>query len=111
MEKAENNTAAQAEREVFEAHFSGKANLERNGYHPEFYAHLPTRQMWDAWQARAAHPAQTELVEALKAIYEEDFQVPHGSTESERLAGMKRCIFRIRRTAQDALAAQGSSCG
>lgn len=30
-------------------------NIERNKWHPEFYAHLPAREQWDAWNAcRAA---------------------------------------------------------
>ncbi|MEI7409948.1 hypothetical protein [Pectobacterium aroidearum] len=30
-------------------------NLERNKWHPDFYAHLPARMQWDAWRAcRAA---------------------------------------------------------
>lgn len=30
-------------------------NIERNKWHPEFYAHLPAREQWAAWEAcRAA---------------------------------------------------------
>ncbi|VGJ85716.1 hypothetical protein [Klebsiella pneumoniae] len=32
-----------------------QVNIERNKWHPEFYAHLPAREQWDAWEAcRAA---------------------------------------------------------
>ncbi|UIU17795.1 hypothetical protein LLZ89_27090 [Klebsiella michiganensis] len=36
-------------------------NIERNKWHPEFYAHLPAREQWAAWKAAGA-----ELVEALE---------------------------------------------
>lgn len=29
-------------------------NLERNKWHPEFYAHLPAREQWAAWEAGRA---------------------------------------------------------
>lgn len=45
------------EREAFEVAFSGKVNFERNEQHPEYYAHLPARQMWDSWQARSQQPS------------------------------------------------------
>ena len=32
-----------------------QVNIERNKWHPEFYAHLPAREQWAAWEAcRAA---------------------------------------------------------
>ena len=40
-------------REAFEKWCS--VNIERNKWHPEFYAHLPAREQWAAWEAcRAA---------------------------------------------------------
>lgn len=55
---------AQDEREAFEAHFNGQLNFERNEWHSEFYAFLPTRQAWEAWQEAVkfatTRPAQTE---------------------------------------------------
>lgn len=81
------------EREAFEAAFAGKANFERNQFHPEHYAHLPARQMWDAWQARAqlqpagvAVPGFAAGVKAasdhVKAMVEE-YDRRHGSTDPD----------------------------
>jgi hypothetical protein len=40
-------------RELFEKNCM--ANIERNKWHPDLYAHLPTREQWAAWEAcRAA---------------------------------------------------------
>lgn len=36
-------------REAFEQWCS--VNIERNKWHPEFYAHLPAREQWAAWEA------------------------------------------------------------
>lgn len=36
-------------REAFEKWCS--VNIERNKWHPEFYAHLPAREQWSAWEA------------------------------------------------------------
>lgn len=38
-------------RAAFEASYEGKANFERNHWHPDFYAELPTRDKWGAWNA------------------------------------------------------------
>lgn len=51
------------------------------------------------------------LVEALKTIYDEDYQAPHDSTDGEIKESMKRCIFRIRRIVKDALAAHDKQSG
>lgn len=58
-------------------------------------------------------PAQdvAGLVNALKTIYDEDYQVPHDSTDGEIKEGMKRCVFRIRRIVKDALAAHDKQSG
>ena len=58
-------------------------------------------------------PAQdvAGLVEALKTIYDEDYQAPHDSTDGEIKESMKRCIFRIRRIVKDALAAHDKQNG
>lgn len=45
-----------AERAAFEAWAKESASIDRNNFHPEFYEYLPTRRMWDAWQARASLP-------------------------------------------------------
>ncbi|MFV3387881.1 hypothetical protein ACNFCJ_21090, partial [Pseudomonas sp. NY15364] len=45
-----------AERAAFEVWAKESASIDRNKFHPEFYEHLPTRRMWDAWQARASLP-------------------------------------------------------
>lgn len=50
-------------------------------------------------------------MEALKTIYDEDYQAPHDSTDGEIKESMKRCIFRIRRIVKDALAAHGKQSG
>ena len=71
------------------------------------------------FEARVRHtapqpaPAQdvAGLVEALKTIYDEDYQAPHDSTDGEIKESMKRCIFRIRRIVKDALAAHGKQSG
>ena len=52
-----------------------------------------------------------KLVEALKTIYDEDYQAPHDSTDGEIKESMKRCIFRIRRIVKDALAAHDKQSG
>ncbi|MEA5216214.1 hypothetical protein [Enterobacter cloacae] len=40
-------------RELFEKNCM--ANIERNKWHPDLYAHLPAREQWAAWEAcRAA---------------------------------------------------------
>lgn len=36
-------------RELFEKWCS--VNIERNKWHPEYYAHLPAREQWDSWRA------------------------------------------------------------
>ena len=44
-------------REAFEKWCTG--NIERNKWHPEFYAHLPARERWAAWEACRAAMLQT----------------------------------------------------
>ncbi|SXE90259.1 hypothetical protein [Klebsiella variicola] len=44
-------------REAFEKWCTG--NIERNEWHPEFYAHLPAREQWSAWEACRAAMLQT----------------------------------------------------
>lgn len=63
------------EREAFESTFAGQASFERNDKRPEYYAHLPARQMWDAWQARAAvQPASVVVPDGwtVKTVEPED---------------------------------------
>ena len=66
-------------------------------------------------RAAAPQPAPAQdvagLVNALKTIYDEDYQVPHDSTDGEIKEGMKRCVFRIRRIVKDALAAHDKQSG
>lgn len=50
-------------------------------------------------------PSDSALIEALRKIYDEDYQVPHASTDYEHKEGMKQCIFRMRRIVREALAA------
>lgn len=38
-------------------------NIERNKWHPEFYAHLPVREQWAAWEACRAAMLDRQLVD------------------------------------------------
>lgn len=78
---------AQDEREAFEAwyvtsDFEGMPGNDRFERSPDGqYWYIGTRKSWDAWQARATHPAQTapaitnaaqlcELLENVRALHE-----------------------------------------
>jgi hypothetical protein len=66
-----------------------------------------------AYLHRTPQPSQgvRGLVEALKSIYDEDFQAGHDATDSEISDSKKRCIYRIRKIAQEALRAHRAQQG
>lgn len=109
--KQEEPAPAQDERASFESHFAGKANFERNKHHPRLYLHLPTRAMWDAWQARATRPAQTaprpEQSELVKTLpYQTLFNAIAAATKS--VPGTSHVSVSVE-AFRAALAAQGGS--
>lgn len=54
-----------------------QVNIERNKWHPEFYAHLPAREQWAAWEAcRAAMLHDAEPV-TKECRLPEDFDFDH----------------------------------
>lgn len=54
-------------------------NIERNKWHPEFYAHLPAREQWAAWEACRAAMLQHQPQNAQQNIPE---NIPGGLVEA-----------------------------
>ncbi|MCA4034137.1 hypothetical protein ACLHXY_27045 [Klebsiella quasipneumoniae] len=71
-------------------------NIERNKWHPEFYAHLPAREQWAAWEAcRAAmlqadnSPAQSDCCPAQNGIAPAQSPIDHGYRPECECSGCK----------------------
>lgn len=60
--------------------------------------------VYPAPQPAAPAPDVAGLVEALRSIYDEDYQAPHDATDFDVSESRKQCIYRIRRKVKDALA-------
>ena len=66
--------------------------------------HVNLRAAIDTTQPAAPAPDVAGLVEALRSIYDEDYQAPHDATDFDVSESRKQCIYRIRRKVKDALA-------
>ncbi|HFN6054998.1 Eaa1 [Klebsiella pneumoniae] len=71
-------------------------NIERNKWHPEFYAHLPAREQWVAWEAcRAAmlqagnSPAQSDCCPAQNVVAPAQSPIDHGYLPECECSGCK----------------------
>ncbi|SVX40679.1 Eaa1 [Klebsiella pneumoniae] len=71
-------------------------NIERNKWHPEFYAHLPAREQWVAWEAcRAAmlqagnSPAQSDCCPAQNVVSPAQSPIDHGYQPECECSGCK----------------------